>query len=355
MHDHILVYQKSCSWHRNLLPRTTEKDRQYKLEDEQGVFRPDNYTCSKTSDERPNLYYPIIQPVTGEEIWPSKTRVWAYSQEEHRRHIEDKLIYWGKDGKGKVPAFKRYLHMLRNQGIVPQTLWDFNFAGHTDLSRKEIREVLGTSSLANDFLTPKPEKLIQQVLLVATNPGDLVLDSFLGSGTTAAVAHKMGRRWIGVEIGEHAVTHCVPRLQKVVDGEQGGISKAVNWQGGGGFRFARLGDTVFDELGQINPAIRFPALAAHVWFSETGEPYRGNADSALLGVHGGTAYYLLYNGILGDKRPAGGNVLTTKVLAELPAYDGAKDIFGEASRIGAPRMAELGISFRQTPYDIKSR
>ena len=111
-----------------------------------------------------------------------------------------------------------------------------------------------------------------QILTLATNPGDLVLDSFLGSGTTAAVAHKMGRRYIGIELGEHAVTHCVPRLRKVIEGEQGGISGAVGWQGGGGFRFYRLGEPVFDEQGRINPAIRFPHLAAHVWFAETRTP-----------------------------------------------------------------------------------
>src|SRR5690606_7648304 len=105
--------------------------------------------------------------------------------------------------------------------------------------------------------------------------GDIVLDSFLGSGTTAAVAHKMGRRYIGIEMGEHAVTHCAPRLRKVIDGEQGGISESVGWKGGGGFRFYRLGAPVFDEQGHINPGVRFGALAAHVWFCETGTPYAG--------------------------------------------------------------------------------
>jgi hypothetical protein len=127
------------------------------------------------------------------------------------------------------------------------------------------------------FITPKPERLIQRVLHIATNPGDLVLDSFLGSGTTAAVAHKMGRRWIGIEMGDHAVTHCQPRLAKVIAGEQGGISAAVGWQGGGAFRFFRLGEAVFDENGQIRGDIDFPALAAHVWFSECGVPWSAQA------------------------------------------------------------------------------
>jgi adenine-specific DNA-methyltransferase len=108
MHDHLLVYRKTELWRRNLIPRTEEKDRQYKYEDEKGIFRPDNYTCSKSVEERPNLYYAITQPNTGEEIWPSKTRVWSYSKDEHLRHVIEGFIYWGKDGLGKTPSFKRY-------------------------------------------------------------------------------------------------------------------------------------------------------------------------------------------------------------------------------------------------------
>ncbi|MDD3883518.1 MAG: site-specific DNA-methyltransferase [Gallionella sp.] len=253
MHDHVLVYRKTESWQRNLIPRTEEKDRQYKYEDEKGIFRPDNYTCSKSVEERPNLYYAIIQPNTGEEIWPSKTRVWSYSKDEHLRHIAEGFIYWGKDGLGKTPSFKRYKHLLRNQGVVPQTLWSHEYASHTDAARKEVRAVLSSSSLVDDFITPKPEGLIQRVLEIATNPGDLVLDSFAGSGTTGAVAHKMGRRWIMIELGEHCHTHIIPRLQKVIDGEdKGGISEAVNWQGGGGFRYYKLAPSLLrqDAYGQ---------------------------------------------------------------------------------------------------------
>lgn len=266
MHDHLLVYRKSDRWQRNLIPRTAEKDRQYKYEDEKGVFRPDNYTCSKSADERPNLYYAIVQPNTGEEIWPSKTRVWSYSKEEHLRHVAEGFIYWGKDGLGKTPSFKRYKHLLRNQGVVPQTLWSHEYASHTDAARKEVRAVLGSSSLADDFITPKPEGLIQRVLEIATNPGDLVLDSFAGSGTTGAVAHKMGRRWVMVELGEHCHTHVIPRLQKVIDGEdKGGITESVSWQGGGGFRYYKLAPSliVSDRWGNpvINPEYNAAQLA----------------------------------------------------------------------------------------------
>src|SRR5258708_12536277 len=115
-------------------------------------------------------------------------------------------------------------------------------------------------------------------------------------------------------MGEHAVTHCVPRLIKVVDGEKGGISEVIDWRGGGGFRFYQLGEPAFDSEGRIRDGIRFPVLAAHVWFSETGVPWNGKGKSPLLGFHGERAFGLLYNGILGDKTPKAGNVLTRETL-----------------------------------------
>jgi adenine-specific DNA-methyltransferase len=248
MHDHILVYRKSETWQRNLLKRTEGKDRQYRYNDEKGVFRVSDYTCNKSSDERPNLYYSIIQPNTKQEIWPKKTSVWRYSQETHEQNVQDNLVYWGKDGLSNTPSYKRYRHLLKNQGTVPQTLWLHEYASHTDAARKEIRAVLNSSSLTDDFITPKPEGLIQRVLEIATNPGDLVLDSFAGSGTTGAVAQKMGRRWIMIELGEHCHTHIIPRLQKVINNEDpGGITKTVNWQGGGGFRYYKLAPSLLEK------------------------------------------------------------------------------------------------------------
>jgi adenine-specific DNA-methyltransferase len=202
----------------------------------------------------------------------------------------------------------------------------------------------------------KPEALLKRVFELSTSENDLVLDAYLGSGTTAAVAHKMGRRYIGIERGEHARTKCQPRLRSVVDGEQSGISKSVDWSGGGGFRFYNLGCPVFDEQGQINPAIRFDHLAAHIWFAETRTPLpHKRKRSPLLGKHGETAYYLLFNGILGDKRADGGNVLTRRLVAELPAHDGPKVIYGESSRLSKESLLRLGITFKQTPYDVKAR
>jgi adenine-specific DNA-methyltransferase len=352
IHDHILCYRKSVRFNRNLLPLTEDQTGRYKNPDKdpRGLWKAMDYTCRYTAEERPNLYYPIIQPNTGEEIWPKRTRVWAMSREVSKKHSEENRIWWGEKGNNSVPALKNFLSEI-NQGMMPMSLWKHTLAGHTQDAKKEMLELFGEDV----FGTPKPERLLQTILHISSDRGDLVLDSFLGSGTTAAVAHKMGRRYIGIEMGDHAETHCVPRLRKVIEGEQGGISKAVGWKGGGGFRFYRLGAPVFDTEGRINPEIRFAHLAAHIWFSETHTALHKKAKHALLGTHAGTAIYLLYNGILGDKRPDGGNVLTAKVLAALPAHNGQKVIYGEACRISAARLKDLGIIFKQTPYDLKAR
>lgn len=261
-------------------------------------------------------------------------------------------MWFGKDGIG-MPRKKTYLK--EQEGRTSWTWWSNDEVGNTQESKKEIIGLFGSDS---QFGTPKPERLLHRIVHIATKPGDLVLDSFLGSGTTAAVAHKMGRKWIGVEMGDHAVTHCAPRIVKVIEGEQGGISKAVEWKGGGGFTFYRLGEEIFDEEGRLRSGIKFPALAAHVWFSETGIPYRGAGDSPFLGNHASRGFALLYNGILGDKSVTGGNVLTGAVLASIRAtagHDGPLTIYGEASRIGAARLKAEGVTFKQTPYDVKAR
>ena len=347
-HDHILVFRKSAGMHRGLLPRSEKQNSLYKYDDNdgKGKYRTDNLSVKTYS---PDYDYEIKNPNTNKSYSPPKGRCWMTNQNKMQQLIDDNRVFFGKNGNG-APQLKRYLNEVQ-QGLVPTSWWPHEEAGHNDESRKEIKKL----SDDNFFSTPKPERLIQRILNIATNENDLVLDSFLGSGTTAAVAHKMNRRYIGIEMGEHAQTHCAVRLQKVIDGEQGGISEDVNWQGGGGYRFYQLGEPIFDEYGQINPDIRFEHLAAHIWFSETRLPYTQKKKSPLLGIHNGIAYYLLYNGILGDKRADGGNVLTSKVLESLPKHEGAKVIYGETTRLSPTRLQEHQITFKQTPYDIKAR
>ena len=263
-------------------------------------------------------------------------------------------MWFGKDGKAR-PRIKNYLSEAN--GVKSWSWWTNKDVGHNQEAKKEINALFGAT---NAFDTPKPERLLERVLNIATNPGDLVLDSFLGSGTTAAVAQKMGRRYIGIEMGDHAVSHCAPRLQKVVDGEYGGISKARNWEGGGGFRFYRLGPPVFTENGQIQPNIRFSVLAAHIWFAETGSPWTEPQPlSPFVGVHDGHGHSLLYNGILGDKSVSGGNVLTRKTLAVIRAaqgdFTGPLTVYGERTALSEATLKAEQIEFKQTPYDVKAR
>lgn len=262
-------------------------------------------------------------------------------------------IWFGADGKAQ-PSRKTFLSDLTADGPPSPTVWLHSDVGHNHEARDEVKRI----SPQDPFTTPKPERLLQRIIHLATLPGDLVLDSFLGSGTTAAVAHKMGRRWIGIEMGDHAETHCKPRLDNVIAGEQGGVSEAVGWTGGGGYRYYRLGAPVFEADGHIADGIRFATLAAHIWFSETGTPFIGAADTPMLGVHDGMAYALLYNGILGDRSVSGGNVLTAALLERLRAesgWDGPMTVYGEWSKLGAARLAEAQVVFKQTPYDVKAR
>ena len=250
-HDHILIYAKNKTlWRPNLLSRTEEANSLYKNPDKdpRGVWMSDNMsvkTYSETND------YPITTP-SGRIVNPPASRCWAYSQEKLQQLISDNRIWFGSKGEG-VPRIKRFLSEVKS-GIVAKTMWLRDEVGDNQDAKKEVKQF----NAKDVFDTPKPEKLVQRIIHLATNPGDLVLDSFAGSGTTGAVAHKMGRRWIMVELGEHCHTHIIPRLQKVIDGEdQGGISKAVNWQGGGGFRYFRLAPTLIvnDKWGNqiINP------------------------------------------------------------------------------------------------------
>jgi adenine-specific DNA-methyltransferase len=225
MFDHVLFYRKSPEFSRNLLERTEANDANYRHEDENGVFRIDNYTCNKTAEERPNLYYPITNPNTGEEILPRRTAVWRYSRETHQANVENNLVWWGVDGNGRVPAFKRYRHLLRGGGgTVPSTWWPHEFAGHTDEAKKELHNIL--PDLPEDLITitPKPVRLIQRILEVATDPDSIVLDSFAGSGTTAHATLLLNkkdggnRRFILCEMEDYADALTAERVRRVING-----------------------------------------------------------------------------------------------------------------------------------------
>ena len=239
--DHILVFTKNNQqWSWNLLPRSEKQDGAYKNpdKDSRGLWKPSDLT---RAEHRDRDFYPITTP-SGKEVWPANGRSWSRPPHEIERLRDDNRIWFGPNGDAK-PSLKRFISEVQD-GVVSKAIWFRDEVGDNEEAKKETK-VLNDLDI---FATPKPERLIQRILLIATNPGDLVLDSFAGSGTTGAVAHKMGRRWIMIELGEHCHTHIIPRLKKVIDGEdQGGISKAVNWQGGGGFRYYSLASSLLEQ------------------------------------------------------------------------------------------------------------
>lgn len=240
-HDTILVYAKNSEMlELNQIPRSEKQLDNYKNPDNDPRGLWTSTDCS-VGPVVPEKVYEISTP-TGRKVLPPDGRCWLYTKERLQEVIDDNRIWFGKDGNN-APRVKKFLSEVK-EGVTAMTLWLRDEVGDNQEAKREIK----TFNSDDVFTTPKPERLIQRIFTLATNEGDLVLDSFLGSGTTAAVAHKMKRRWIGIELGEHCHTHCLPRLKKVVDGtDEGGISKAVKWQGGGGFKYYYLAPSLLKE------------------------------------------------------------------------------------------------------------
>ena len=247
-HDAILVYCKNpANFILNTLPRSDKQCENYKNPDNdpRGAWTSADCTVGPIVEEK---LYEIITP-GGRSVFPPEGRCWLFSKDRFEEMVADNRIWFGKNGNN-APRVKKFISEVKD-GVVATTLWTRDECGDNQEAKREIKALF--SDEKNPFDTPKPERLIQRVITLATNPGDLVLDSFLGSGTTAAVAHKMGRRWIGIEMMDTAYNYCQPRLKKVIDGEdQGGITKALHWQGGGGFKFYELASSLIvkDKYGQ---------------------------------------------------------------------------------------------------------
>ncbi|MDP3970912.1 MAG: site-specific DNA-methyltransferase [bacterium] len=240
-HDHILVYANNKSvWRPYLLPRTNENNSSYKNpdNDSRGAWMSDNPSVKTYSA---NTDFPITTP-SGRIVNPPNSRCWGFTKEKFEGLIKDNRIWFGKDGNG-LPRIKRFLSEVQ-EGMVSKTIWYRIEVGDNQESKREIKELFRDDV----FDTPKPERLIKRILDLASKPGDWILDSFLGSGTTSAVAHKMNRRHIGIEYGEHANTHCLPRLRKVVDNTDGLLlSETLSWKGGGGFKFYNLAPSLLQK------------------------------------------------------------------------------------------------------------
>lgn len=250
-HDHILVYAKNKNiWRPNKLNRTESHNSIYKHSDKfdgidnngipygRGPWFPGDMTVKTISQ---SCLYPITTPF-GNVVYPAEGRAWVYNYDKFQELLNDNRISFGKTGKNK-PTIKRFLSEIKDKGIVTKSVWSYKEVGENRNARQEVKKF----NSIDPFSTPKPEKLLETIISISSNENDFILDCFLGSGTTAAVAHKLNRKWIGIELGEHAKTHCYPRLKEVVNGEQGGISKSVDWKGGGGFKFYQLAPSLLNK------------------------------------------------------------------------------------------------------------
>ncbi len=358
VHEYLLVYAmdpEKFKETRNRIPLTEEQSKIYKNpnNDPRGRWRGIPMTAQGW---RPNQMYEITSP-SGAVHTPPDGRCWSTIEPEFKKLLAENRIYFGKDGKSQ-PNIIRYLDEV--EGFVPWTWWPHEEVGHTDEAKKEIQALFQTQTA---FDTPKPTRLLERVFQIATNPGDLVLDSFAGSGTTGHAILKMNAQSTDKPLRRFIMVEMEPKIARDVTAER--VRRAsegyVNAKGGsvdsigGGFRFCELGEPLFDETGMIRESVKFSELARHVYFSETGEPLpRARVlNTPFLGACRGVGIYLLYNGILGDESANGGNVLTRQILARLPEFDGPKVVYCAGCLLSRDRLQAARITVRQTPYEIK--
>ncbi|MBX2974737.1 MAG: site-specific DNA-methyltransferase [Ignavibacteriaceae bacterium] len=362
-YEFVLCYAKNINKCKvNLLPRTEEMNKRYKNPDNdpRGVWKPGDLVAN---EERTNGHFIVKSPKTGKEFDAPDGKHWSYSETNMQKFLEDNRIWFGKTGNS-FPSIKQFLSEVK-QGRKASSLLSYKDYGHTDGAKKDIKKVFSETERI-PFETPKPIKLIKNLIILGSNENDIILDSFTGTGTTGHAVMELNneiignRKFILVELEEDiAINVTAERLKRVINGyeikKQNGTIENVEGLGGG-FRYCKLGETLFDQFGNVREGVTFKQLAYHIFFSETGVPLKENTklDTPLIGKYKGVAYYLLFNGILGDKTVNGGNVLTSKVLDSLPKYKGDKIIFGMASRLSTARLNKENIVFKQIPVEIKT-
>ena len=380
-HEYVLVYAfdvRSAS-----LYGLSKGIEDYPYEDKDGRYTSTDLTVGMGKDARPGQFYPITNPRTGKVYAANPERVWRFWPETMEKVIAANLIIWPDEEGGRMerPRYKTYYDpntskpkpisswidtSNTNDREIEENEAEFDStiltSGMTQEGGKLLQQIMGTKV----FAYPKPLSLIRSIVRATTRRDDLVLDSFAGTGTTAHAVLDMNRedegsrRVILVEMDAEICREITAeRLRRVIVGytfkkPKGGETKVEGL--GGGFRYCTLGEPLFDEVGNIRENVKFPELAAHVFFTETGSPIPKQASGKVpfLGEHNGKAVYLLFNGVLGDKSVKGGNVLTNEVLRHMPNHGGTRVIYGEGCRLGAARLKRKGIVFRQIPYEIRT-
>lgn len=372
-HEYVFCYGQDAG--RTRLYGTKKEIESYPNKDKGGQFASTDLTIGMGRDLRPNQFFPIANPRTGKVFPPNPERVWRFFPETMNEVIAKGLIIWPDDNPDKRMERPRYKTYYDPNSAKPKPVssWIETTSAASDVDDEGDREVLSSGMNqeggkllqhmlgTKSFAYPKPLSLVTALIRAATKENDIVLDSFGGSGTTGHAVlglnalEKSERRFILVEMEEEiAPKITAERVRRAAQGyKKTNGEKVVGL--GGGFRYCELGEPLFDESGKIRPSVTFPELARHVYFTETGEPLAKERvqKSPFLGDCRGVGIYLLYNGILGDKSAAGGNVLTRQVLAGLPSHKGQKVIYCAGNLLGKERLEAERIIVRQTPYEIK--
>jgi site-specific DNA-methyltransferase (adenine-specific)/adenine-specific DNA-methyltransferase len=309
------------------------------------------------------MFYPIYTPER-KEVLPIKSDGtegrWRVSKSTMQKLIENKLVeFVEKDNQ--IQAYRLY-----QAGNITETAIDSLLLnqGSASTGTIELKQIFSEKV----FDTTKPTELVKHLISIITDNDQqaLVLDSFSGTGTTAHSTLLINnldygnRKFILIELEEDIAKNVTAeRLKQVINGyeinKQNGTVEKVEGLGGG-FRYCKLGEPLFDKFGNVREGVTFKQLAYHIFFSETGLPLKESAklDAPLIGKYKGAAYFLLFNGILGDKSVKGGNVLTSNVLESLPKFKGDKIIFGMANRLSSSRLKKKNIVFKQIPVEIKT-
>jgi adenine-specific DNA-methyltransferase len=331
---------------RNFISKTDEQNSRYKNpdNDKRGNWASGDCSSNKTRFERPNLYYPIINPLTNNEIYPSESRVWRFEKNTFDRLITENRIYFGKDGKS-FPRLKLFLEDVAD-GVVPSTWWTRDFAGDNQIGRRTLREIFG--DVESDFSTPKPSSLIERILQIGSNKNDIILDSYAGSGTTAHAvlnlnkADEGNRKFILIEMEDYANSITAERVKRVINGY--GDKEGT----GGSFDFYELGPALFLEDGNLNEAVGIDRIREYIWYSETQKAFTAptsTQNEAFLGIENDTAFYFYY-------APDEITSLDHEFLASIKNKAEQYVIYADNCLLTKEFMAKYHIIFKKIPRDI---
>ena len=395
--EHILTYSRRPGWNPNKLPRTEEMDAKYRNPDNDvALWRSDNPFAPGAATHQ-GMVYAIQHPFTGEMIYPTNGRCWTFGQDQMLEimsgwtayklqdlHDEEARaivcgvsaaevrpgvqaivlavppeeaaadarkvyergqwprFYFTKGGKGGI---RRKTYLENVGGKPPTNLWTYAETGHTDEAKKEMLAIFDGRAT---FDTPKPRRLVEFVLKIASDPDSIILDSFAGSGTTAHAVLNINkadggrRRFILVEMMDYAESITAERVRRVING-YGGTEGT-----GGDFTFCELGPTVMTGEGLINPRTPTERLMEYVWYTETRQPWAGSPTDASpwrLGEWNGTEYYFYYE-------PDRLTALDEAFLQTLPAGRAARVIYADICTLSAAKLKKYGVLFKKIPRDI---